>query len=48
MSGLLTRTIMGAQADIPVYWTKYSESTRTCIQGEKKKKQYKKMFYDCL
>lgn len=32
--GLLTRTYFALQADIPYYYTKYDQTTRTCIAGE--------------
>lgn len=34
MSGLMTRTSMGLQADIPFYYSKYTLSDKECIKGE--------------
>ena len=34
IASLVTRTGMGLQAEIPVYYSKYMLSQNTCIKGE--------------
>ena len=43
-TGLLTRTIMGFQAELPFYYTKFLQSDRTCIQGESAAKMFSLIF----
>ena len=34
LTALVTRTAMGLQAELPLYYTKYEAATNTCVKGE--------------